>query len=77
MIIVIYIYMYVCVCVFILSGDKNDSHKPGPDTLEENADKNIFFAELEEGRAISIDYSELNKGLIESRRASVLDNIFK
>lgn len=67
------------ICIFILFflAEENDTHKPGPDTLEEKADKNRFFAELEEGRTTSIDYAELNKGLNESKRASVLDNLFK
>ena len=38
----------------------------GPDTLEENLDKQHFFVELERDRASPIDYSELNRQLGET-----------
>ena len=44
--------------------------KPGLDTLEENADKSRFFAELEEGKSSPIDYSELNKKLTDTAKSS-------
>ena len=40
--------------------------KQGLDTLQENEDKDRFFAELEQGKETPIDYSELNKKLSES-----------
>lgn len=46
---------------------------PGLDTLEENADKSRFFAELEHGRDTPIDYSELNKKLTDTERSSGLN----
>ena len=44
--------------------------KPGLDTMEENADKSRFFAELEAGKSTPIDYSELNKRLTDTARSS-------
>ena len=35
----------------------------GPNTLEEDLDKQHFFVELEQDRASPIDYSELNRQL--------------
>lgn len=47
--------------------------KPGLDTLEENADKKKFFAELEVGRDSPIDYSELNRKLSDTGKSSTVD----
>ncbi len=46
---------------FLFSVD--NTKRPGLDTLEENIDKSLFFAELEQDRDTPINYSELNKGL--------------
>lgn len=52
---------------------QGNTQRPGLDTLEENADKSKFFAELERGRNTPIDYSELNKRLSETGRSSIAD----
>ena len=56
--------------LFLLESKSTDvsehsDHFPqaGPDTLEENLDKQHFFVELERDRASPIDYSELNRQL--------------
>lgn len=46
---------------------------PGLDTLEENEEKNKFFAELEEGKDSPVDYSELNKKLSDTRQNLATD----
>ena len=47
-----------------------DNALPGLDTLQENADKERFFAELEGSHNIQIDYSELNRQLENTEKSS-------
>ena len=60
-------------CGFTMNMVLDHSTRPGLDTLEENADKKKFFAELEEGRSTPVDYSELNKKLSVTEQSPTLD----
>ena len=46
-----------------LSHFASSQAKPGHETLEEEDEKQQFFAELEEGRTTSLNYSQLNHQL--------------
>lgn len=48
-----------------------DNAPPGLDTLQEDADKEIFFAELEGSRNTPIDYSELNRQLENTEKSAL------
>lgn len=50
----------------LINLSENQTQCPGLDTLEEDMDKNRFFAELEQGKNTPINYSELNRKLSET-----------
>ena len=55
--------------------DSAGSSVPGLDTLQEKADKERFFAELEQNCNTPLDYSELNRQLENTAKTSPPDNL--
>ena len=56
-------FPHVCAGVESMKLPAVDMNTMGVDTLEEEEDKAIFFAQLEAGPTSTIDYSKLNREL--------------